>query len=150
MSLSNSIAQMIIQMLEEENEIEIQRNTFAQQVGCVPSQINYVLASRFTPENGYIIQSRRGGGGYIKIAKVQYDKSELLPSIFEAIGSQLDEIKAKAYVLSLLEHGAISQSEAKLFLSATAQTNFKSISSELKDHIRANIFKQMLLALMQK
>lgn len=150
MSISNSIAHLISEMLEEENEIEIQRNIFAQQVGCVPSQINYVLASRFTPEKGYIIKSRRGGGGYIKIVRVQYEKDELLPSIFESIDEQLDQIKAEAYILSLVQNKAITNQEASIFLAAIAQTNFKDLPLPLKDKVRASIFKQMLLALMQK
>ena len=63
MNLSNVIADMISDMLEAEEQIEIQRNTLAQSIGCVPSQINYVLSSRFTPERGFIVESRRGGGG---------------------------------------------------------------------------------------
>ena len=69
MSLSNQIARMLLEMLEDDGMAEIQRNEFAQTVGCVPSQINYVISSRFTPEHGYIVESRRGGGGYIKITR---------------------------------------------------------------------------------
>ena len=61
---------MISEMLEDTDEIEIQRNTLAQRIGCVPSQINYVLSSRFTPERGYIVESKRGGGGCIRITRV--------------------------------------------------------------------------------
>ena len=69
MRLSDLIAAEINRMLDEseDNSAEIQRNDFALRVGCVPSQINYVLSSRFIPEQGYIVESRRGGGGYIKI-----------------------------------------------------------------------------------
>ena len=69
---------MIIQMLDDKDEIEFQRNILAQNVGCVPSQINYVLSSRFTPERGYIVESRRGGGGCVRITRVSYDKNTLL------------------------------------------------------------------------
>ena len=64
MSLSSQITGMILEMLGNSGTIEIQRNELAQTIGCVPSQINYVIASRFTPEQGYIVESRRGGGGY--------------------------------------------------------------------------------------
>ena len=67
MNISNIIASMISDMLEDDGYTEIQRNELAQKIGCVPSQINYVISSRFTPEHGYIVESRRGGGGYIKI-----------------------------------------------------------------------------------
>ena len=67
LNLSNAIAQMITDMLNEKDEIEFQRNLLAQDLGCVPSQINYVLSSRFTPERGFLVESRRGGGGCIRI-----------------------------------------------------------------------------------
>ena len=68
MRISDSVANYILQMLNDENGIaEIQRNELANTLGCVPSQINYVITSRFTPEQGYIVESRRGGGGYIRI-----------------------------------------------------------------------------------
>ena len=72
MKISDLITSEILRMLNEseENTAEIQRNDFASLIGCAPSQINYVLSSRFTPEHGYIIESRRGGGGYIKIRRV--------------------------------------------------------------------------------
>ena len=78
MNISNAITEMIIEMLEEKNEIEFQRNILAQSLGCVPSQINYVLSSRFTPESGFLVESRRGGGGCIKITRLSYNKDSLL------------------------------------------------------------------------
>ena len=78
MSLSNQIARMILDMLNDEGTTEIQRNELAQSIGCVPSQINYVIASRFTPEQGYIVESRRGGGGYIRIRRVTMDPQRML------------------------------------------------------------------------
>ena len=96
MNLSNAIAQMISEMLDEKSEIEIQRNILAQNLGCVPSQINYVLSSRFTPERGYIVESRRGGGGFIKITRVTYDKDTLLMKVVSSIGESIDEKNAAA------------------------------------------------------
>lgn len=74
MNLSNNIAGIIMDMLERDGYTEIQRNELAQTLGCVPSQINYVISSRFTPEQGYIVESRRGGGGYIRISRVKLDR----------------------------------------------------------------------------
>ena len=91
MNLSNVIADMISDMLETEEQIEIQRNTLAQNIGCVPSQINYVLSSRFTPERGFIVESRRGGGGCIKITKIRYDKNTLLMDIISSVGTDVSE-----------------------------------------------------------
>ena len=77
MNISNIIASMIQEMLENDGYTEIQRNELAQTLGCVPSQINYVISSRFTPEQGYIVESRRGGGGYIKITRASIDRNSI-------------------------------------------------------------------------
>ena len=69
MRISDEITAYILHMLEnaDDGEAELRRNELAEELGCVPSQINYVLTSRFTPEQGYVVESRRGGGGYIRI-----------------------------------------------------------------------------------
>ena len=72
MLISDNIARLIEKMLDDGGGFaELKRNDLASQLGCVPSQINYVITSRFTPERGYITESRRGGGGYIKIVRVK-------------------------------------------------------------------------------
>ena len=79
MRMSDLVAQYILEMLEQQNgSAEIQRNELAGNLGCVPSQINYVITSRFTPEQGYMVESRRGGGGYIRISRVKMDKGTAL------------------------------------------------------------------------
>ena len=145
MNLSNAIARMISDMLEEKNEIEIQRNILAQDLGCVPSQINYVLSSRFTPERGYMVESRRGGGGFIKITRIVYDKDTLIPRIISSVGASLDSDTAKAHTMNLLYQGVVSEAQAKLILSATADSPYRSLPPQIRDMVRADIFKQMLL-----
>ena len=72
MLLSEQIAKIIEQMLEEGNgAVNVQRNDLAETLGCVPSQISYVISSRFTPERGYVTESRRGGGGYVRIVRMR-------------------------------------------------------------------------------
>ena len=91
MNLSKEIANMIIEMLETDGtSAEIRRNDLAERVGCVPSQINYVISSRFTPERGYIVESQRGGGGYIRITRAQYDLSTLKMHLINSIGESVD------------------------------------------------------------
>ena len=95
MRISDSVANYILQMLNDENGIaEIQRNELANTLGCVPSQINYVITSRFTPEQGYIVESRRGGGGYIRIIRRSMTKSDLIMHIVNSIGPKLDDGRA--------------------------------------------------------
>ena len=98
MNISNIIASMIQDMLENDGYTEIQRNELAQKIGCVPSQINYVISSRFTPEHGYIVESRRGGGGYIKITRASYDRNSLKMHLINSIGQSLNENTCRAHL----------------------------------------------------
>ncbi len=150
MNLSNSIAQMINQMLEDKSEIEFQRNLLAQDLGCVPSQINYVLSSRFTPERGFIVESRRGGGGCIRITRISYDKNTMLIELIASVGESIDENRVRHHLLNLIYHELISEKEAALILSACSDINFRILPPELRGAIRASIFRQMLLSLIQE
>ncbi len=145
MNLSNVIAGMISDMLEEKDEIEIQRNILAQDLGCVPSQINYVLSSRFTPERGYMVESRRGGGGFIKITRIIYDKDTLLPRVISSVGDSLDRDTAQAHIMNLLYQGAITEPQAKLISAAASDSPYRSLPPQIRDIVRADIFKQMLI-----
>lgn len=149
MNLSNIIARMITEMLEDNDEVEIQRNTLAQSIGCVPSQINYVLSSRFTPERGFIVESRRGGGGCIRIARINYDNSTLLMHVVNSIGASLDEQTAKSHLANLTYRELLSKRDASLIMSAISDSNFRSVPPNIRDTIRAAIFKQMLITIMQ-
>lgn len=146
MNLSNVIAAMISDMLEEKDEIEIQRNILAQNLGCVPSQINYVLSSRFTPERGFIVESRRGGGGFIKITRIVYDKDTLLPRIISCVGDSIDTDTVQSHIMNLLYQGVISEAQAQLISAATGEAPYKSLPLPFRDMVRADIFKQMLMA----
>lgn len=91
MGISDLIAGFIQDALDEANGVlELQRSDLAQRFGCVPSQINYVMSTRFSPEHGYIVESRRGGGGYIRIRRVQMDRQTLLMHVINSIGGELD------------------------------------------------------------
>ena len=147
MNLSNIIAHMISEMMEDQDEVEIQRNTLAQTVGCVPSQINYVLASRFTPERGYIVESRRGGGGYIKITRIHCDRGTALMHTLNAIGDTLDEKTCRSHLVNLVYLDLLTKRDASLLLAATGDNALRLIEPPRRDAVRAAIFKQMLLAL---
>ena len=149
MNISNSIAQMIIQMLEDKDEIEFQRNILAQDVGCVPSQINYVLSSRFTPERGYIVESRRGGGGCVRITRVSFDKNTLMMNVINSVGSFISESTANDHLINLMHHQLITRRDAAIISSALSDGNFKGLPIEIRDAVRANIFKQTLLSVIQ-
>lgn len=140
------IANIIIDMLEDEGETEIQRNELAQRIGCVPSQINYVISSRFTPEHGYIVESRRGGGGYIRITRAKYANGASLMHVINNIGEELDDKTCRAHIYNLTYQEILDAHDAKLMLAAVSDTSLKQIVPEQRDKIRAAIFKQLLLA----
>ena len=147
MSLSNDIARMLLEMLESNGITEIQRNELAQTLGCVPSQINYVISSRFTPEQGYIVESRRGGGGYIKITRVQLDKPSLIMHTVNHIGDAIDLATCRANVMNLHHNGALDKQSARLLLAATGDGSLKALPPPVRDRVRASIFKQMLITI---
>lgn len=147
MSLSNEIARMLLEMLEESGTTEIQRNELAQTLGCVPSQINYVISSRFTPEQGYIVESRRGGGGYIKITRLQLDRPSLIMHTVNCMGESVDYAACHANVMNLYHNGAIDKQSALLLLAATGEKSLSSLPAPVKDRIRASILKQMLISI---
>lgn len=147
MNMSNIIANMILEMLRDDGETEIQRNELAQTIGCVPSQINYVISSRFTPEHGYIVESRRGGGGYIRIARVKYDKAAVLMHVVNTVGRKIDEATCRAHIYNLNYQEIISTDISKLILAAIDDRSLREVPAELRDTVRAAIFKQMLLSI---
>lgn len=145
MSLSNDIARMLMEMLEESGTTEIQRNELAQTLGCVPSQINYVISSRFTPEHGFIVESRRGGGGYIKITRVSLDRPSAIMHAVNHIGEEIDYSSCRSHILNLVNAGTIDTKAAKLMLAATADNSIRGLPAPIKDRVRASVFKQMLI-----
>ncbi|MGN0454070.1 MAG: CtsR family transcriptional regulator [Ruminococcus sp.] len=148
MRMSDLVAQYIMEMLDESGgNAEIQRNELAGNLGCVPSQINYVITSRFTPEQGYIVESRRGGGGYIRITRVKADKSTALMHIINSIGNSLDKASAEIMVKNMYSQSIIDKQVAKLLLSAMNERVYADIPQEQRNTLRANIMKNMLLSL---
>ena len=147
--LADQIAKLIEELLEAGGgTLELQRNEMAQSLGCVPSQISYVLTSRFTPERGYIIESRRGGGGHIRIVRKQMHRDEYLMHFFYAIGKHLDEQEARAYLQNLLGNGIISEREARMIAASVSDGALSDVTPEGRRIVRANIFKHILLSLM--
>ena len=144
MRVSDIIEEFIKELFNNEEEIEIQRNDLAQKFNCVPSQINYVIATRFKPSQGYYVESKRGGGGNIKIRKINNTKSDYIMHIIENIGEALQNSEAEILISDFLTYGLVNEKEAKLLRVATSD-NVLDIPKEYKDKLRASIFKNMLL-----
>jgi transcriptional regulator CtsR len=145
MGISDTIADFINELLKDDSTAELQRSELANKFGCVPSQINYVISTRFSPERGYIVESRRGGGGYIRISRVQMDPKQLMMHTVNAIGQEIDFRSARALLTNAVAAGAISEGAANLMLSAISDTALKPIEQSGRDTVRASILKQMLI-----
>lgn len=149
MILSDSIAKLIEKMLEDgDGCAEVKRNDMASKLGCVPSQISYVITSRFTPERGYTIESHRGGGGYIRIVRANMSRSEYLMHFFHAIGDCLSERDGIAYTENLRDHGFITQREALLTAAALSEGALDCVVKEKRNILRADIMRHIIMALM--
>ena len=137
-----------MEMLErQDGSAEIQRNELAGNLGCVPSQINYVITSRFTPEQGYIVESRRGGGGYIRISRVKMDKGTALMHIINSVGDSLDKSAAEVMLRNMLQRSLLEMSAAKLIAAALSDRTLRQVEQDKRDALRADLFKNMLLTL---
>ncbi len=148
MRMSDLVAQYILEMLDAQNgSAEIQRNELAGNLGCVPSQINYVITSRFTPEQGYIVESRRGGGGYIRISRVKMDRGTAIMHIINSVGDSLEKATAEVMLKNMLQQNMIELQSAKIIASALSDRTLTKIEQDKRDSVRADLFKNMLLTL---
>ena len=132
----------------EGNIAEIQRNEFANIMGCAPSQINYVLSSRFTPEHGYIIDSRRGGGGYIRIKRVVMNHSSAIMHIINSIGDAIDPLSTRVLLENCVDTELVDKDTAKIMLSAVNNNVMRRVAVDGQDTLRAAILKEMFLVLL--
>ncbi len=146
MKISDIVAQYILDMMNEgDGNAEIKRNELAMTLGCVPSQINYVITSRFTPEQGFIVESRRGGGGYVRITRVNMGKSAYLTHIINSIGDRLDNATAHAIISNIEARCIISENTANLIKAAISDKTYTGLPIQYRDIVRASLFKNLLL-----
>ena len=146
MKLSNIIEEFIKEMLEESREIELQRNELANRFNCVPSQINYVISTRFSPERGYSVESRRGGGGYIRITKTAPENEHLILHIVNAIGNSITSASANSVINELYSAELLTHKEAKIIMAALSDNSII-ISRPERDIVRAKMLKNILVNL---
>lgn len=154
MRLSDTIEQFIKDMMKEEQPkaIELKRNELAEYFHCAPSQINYVLSTRFTPDHGYVISSQRGGGGCIRIVRIVRSESEQLSYLLnERLGDSITVNEAQILCMHLAERGIISRDDALLMNAAVSSAALSTPMPEtLKNALRARILRSMLLSVMQR
>ncbi|PLS15510.1 CtsR family transcriptional regulator [Bacillus sp. M6-12] len=151
-NISDIIENYLKQILDmsEKEILEIKRSEIADKFQCVPSQINYVINTRFTMERGYMVESKRGGGGYIRIMKVQsYDYAELIDQLLSIIGTRVAQSSAEDVIVRLVNEEIISEREAKIMLSVMDRSVIY-LELPQRDELRSRILKAMLTALKYK
>lgn len=141
-TISDIIEQFLLEAFDDHKEIELSRNELAEHFKCVPSQINYVLSTRFTLEKGYVIDSQRGGGGYVKIHRIQID-DDFKDLIFEKIGDSIDFVTASGILETLCSNGFLSEEQKCCLKSAISVKSLKN-PFRIEDEIRARILKNTL------
>ncbi|HYE82988.1 MAG TPA: CtsR family transcriptional regulator [Clostridia bacterium] len=146
--ISDLIEKFISDMIEQGNgAIEIQRNEMANQFDCAPSQINYVLMTRFTTDRGYFIESRRGGGGCIRIARIEVDKDEyLLNMLSNSIGDSINKESAFALIEALYKQKLIDLKIMNILKASADDSTLSMAGKPYRDNLRAEILKAVIVA----
>jgi len=148
--MSDIIEAFLKQMINETNgSIEIQRNELANYFNCVPSQINYVIDTRFTTDRGYYVESRRGGGGHIRIKRVNISRpGNYLMHIISSMGDSISQQSAEVFINNFVDYEVISSREGLILKAATSDKILGVIQMPDRDILRASMLKNMLTSLM--
>ena len=145
--LTTSIEEYIIKLLESgDGIVEIQRSLLAEHFSCAPSQINYVLTTRFTPYKGYFVESRRGGGGYIRIVEV--DMTDEFSLYAKELEDGITVLHGKNILRSLYDQGHISLRERQILDLALSDASLQ--GAQDKNKVRGDILKNILLSVFNK
>lgn len=154
MRLSDTIEQFIKEMISSDQQggVDLKRNELAEYFHCAPSQINYVLSTRFTPDHGYVTSSQRGGGGYIRIVRIVRSENEQMRYLLnERIGESITAAEVQILCRQLAERRMISAGDAQLMIAATAPAALSApVPEEIKNAMRARILRSMILTVMQR
>lgn len=149
-NISDIIEQHIKRILDEceEGSLEIQRNELAKLFQCVPSQINYVMRTRFTEEKGYRVESKRGGGGYIRIQKIEWAcPKSWYDNLMRLIGNRITQVSAEGIIEQLVDQEVVTAREARL-LRTVVSRDVINLPMPLRDQLRANILRALITSLM--
>ena len=151
MKVSDTIEAFIKEMLENsDGPLELQRNELAGYFRCAPSQINYVLSTRFSMDRGYLIESQKGGGGYIRIICINMDKNDYILRQIDRVGQEVGLQEAIQIIRSLADRGIVDNT-ARLIMESAIQNDALMIpSSSIRDAIRASVLRSMLVTLVKK
>ena len=150
MGLSDIIAAFIADALRhEDGVVELSRMELARHFDCVPSQINYVLTTRFSPHNGYLVESRRGGGGYIRITRLYMEPGRLLMHALGSVEAEISERDARQLLQNLFHHEAISLPVMRVLSAATGDAALRQTEAARRDAVRADLLRAGLTQCMR-
>lgn len=147
MRLSELIEEYIKEMFKDDDFVEFGRNDLAQYFNCVPSQINYVISTRFSPERGYYVESKRGGGGNIKIKRVDISKNNYITHLVNSLNKSLTQQDAEIIINNMFDYKIIDKNTAKL-LKIISNDKVLGLPVELRDEVRTRIFKNVIINLL--
>ncbi|MFD1484548.1 CtsR family transcriptional regulator [Lacticaseibacillus baoqingensis] len=147
-NVSDVIEQYLKALLEADEQVEIRRAAIAEQFNCVPSQINYVIKTRFTPERGYVVESKRGGGGYIRILKVKVRSGcGLVEWMIERLPRRIREEDARVMIQKLYDEGIVERQTGNMMLSVLSRQTLNVGDRETEEHLRARLMLAFLQSL---
>ncbi len=147
MNLSDLIEEYIMNAIENEEQVELKRSEIAQEFNCVPSQINYVISTRFIPELGFYVESKRGGNGYIKISRINLSKHDYISDLIQKIGRSMSQSTLDVYLRELLRYNIIDNKGATVISAALSEKSLMQVDKVNRDKVRADSFKNILVNL---
>ena len=147
MNLSDMIEEYIINAISDSDQVELKRSEIAHEFNCVPSQINYVISTRFIPELGFYVESKRGGNGYIKISKINLSKSKFVKDIIYKIGGKMSQSVMDIYLRELLRYNIIDDKNASIISAALSEKSLNQVPKLSRANVRADMFKNILVNL---
>ena len=144
-NISDIIESYLKEILADSKQIEIKRSEIAEQFDVVPSQINYVIKTRFNIQNGYLVESKRGGGGYIRIAQVNLiNNVNVIDDLIDYIGDHINARKGLQIIQSLYEDKVLTKKEANLILAAIDSNTLSFADKKIEDQVRARVLISIL------
>lgn len=145
MKLSDLIEEYILEVFKENDIVELRRSELANRFNCVPSQINYVISTRFIPELGFYVESRRGGGGYIKICRTNLDSSNYISDIIDKIGQNLSQTTLDVYLNDFVRYNILDEKTANIVKVALSDKSLAKVDKINRDMVRSDMLKNIIV-----
>ena len=145
MKLSDLIEQYILDFFKENEMVELKRSELANKFNCVPSQINYVISTRFIPELGFYVVSRRGGGGYIKICRTNLNRSDYISDIIDKISQNLSQTTLDVYLNDFVRYNILNKKTANIVRVALSDKSLAKVDKYDRDLVRSDMLKNIIV-----